>query len=157
MELIDRLKEEEGLRLKAYRDSLGHWTIGYGHLVQDDLAKMLAENGKAEITLPQAENLLRQDIEAAQRAVANVFPTKHFDQTRHNCLVEMAFVLGYGGLMQFRQFRQAMWDSDWDKAAQSLYHSKWAYQVGDGKGGRQDRVEEIAEMIRTGNANWRQK
>ena len=155
MELIDRLKEEEGLRLKAYRDSLGHWTIGYGHLIADDLAKMLAENGKAEITLPQAENLLRQDIETAQRAVATAFPTKKFDEVRHNCLVEMAFVLGYNGLMEFKRFRQAMWNDNWDEAAHCLYNSKWAYQVGDGKGGRRDRVEEIAEMIRTGKENWR--
>lgn len=155
MDIMERLKEKEGLRLKPYNDSLGWPTIGYGHLIQDDLAKMFVQNGKVELTLPQAENLLRQDIETARRAVAAAFPTKQFDEVRHNCLVEMAFVLGYGGLMEFKRFRQAMWNDNWDEAAHCLYNSKWAYQVGDGKGGRRDRVEEIAEMIRTGNANWR--
>ena len=29
--LFEQLKEFEGLRLKAYQDAAGVWTIGYGH------------------------------------------------------------------------------------------------------------------------------
>ena len=33
---MDITKKEEGLRLEAYRDSGGLWTIGYGHLFSPD-------------------------------------------------------------------------------------------------------------------------
>lgn len=57
------IKQFEGLRLKAYQDTGGVWTIGYGH-VGADVASDL------EITLQQAEQLLQQDI--AAKAVAPI-------------------------------------------------------------------------------------
>jgi GH24 family phage-related lysozyme (muramidase) len=46
MALREQLKREEGLRLKPYKDTLGHWTIGYGH-------KMLP--GEPQVRYPRPE------------------------------------------------------------------------------------------------------
>lgn len=51
----------EGLRLTAYQDSVGVWTIGYGHT-----------QGVAQgqtITQQQAEAFLQQDLAVAEAAV----------------------------------------------------------------------------------------
>lgn len=44
----------EGLRLKAYRDATGTWTVGYGHT-------LTAKEGMT-ITVEQAEELFAQDM-----------------------------------------------------------------------------------------------
>src|SRR5579875_391443 len=48
----------EGLRLKAYQDANGVWTIGYGHTGPDVHAGL-------SITQEQAEALLLQDVASA--------------------------------------------------------------------------------------------
>ena len=51
---IDLLTHFEGLRLEAYQDSVGVWTIGYGH------TKGVTPSMK--ITEAQANNLLRTEL-----------------------------------------------------------------------------------------------
>ncbi len=45
----------EGLRLKAYQDSVGVWTIGYGHTGKDVTPGM-------QISIERAEQLLKADL-----------------------------------------------------------------------------------------------
>ena len=60
--LIDAIKRFEGVRLQAYPDSGGVWTIGYGHT--KDVKK------GDHITQYQAEQLLKEDL-AQFEAMAN--------------------------------------------------------------------------------------
>lgn len=60
--LIDAIKRFEGVRLQAYPDSGGVWTIGYGHT--KDVKK------GDRITQYQAEQLLKEDL-AQFEAMAN--------------------------------------------------------------------------------------
>ena len=60
--LIDAIKRFEGVRLQAYSDSGGVWTIGYGHT--KDVKK------GDRITQYQAEQLLKEDL-AQFEAMAN--------------------------------------------------------------------------------------
>ena len=57
---IALLKRFEGLRLNAYQDSGGVWTIGYGHT---SAAGGLPVNRGLNITYEQAEQLLKDDLE----------------------------------------------------------------------------------------------
>jgi lysozyme len=56
------ITQSEGLRLGAYQDAAGIWTIGYGHVP--------AFEGET-VTPAQAEELLRADLEWAQDAVVS--------------------------------------------------------------------------------------
>nr|WP_242389724.1 lysozyme [Kosakonia cowanii] len=47
------IKSFEGLRLEKYRDAVGKWTIGYGHLILPN------ENFPRPITEAEADALLR--------------------------------------------------------------------------------------------------
>lgn len=58
------IKGFEGLRLKAYQDTGGVWTVGWGHTGADVTPGL-------QISIDRAEQLLRQDI--ATKAVAPIF------------------------------------------------------------------------------------
>lgn len=82
-----RLTESfEGLNLEAYQDSVGVWTIGYGHTGPDVSAGM-------EITQEQATLLLASDIAWAEavvnRAVKVTITQNHFD-----AMVDFVFNVG---------------------------------------------------------------
>ena len=62
--LIERLKKMEGCRLTAYQDSVGVWTIGYGHTSG-------VKKGD-RITQYQAEQFLREDLKRFEDAASKV-------------------------------------------------------------------------------------
>ena len=65
MTLFDFLVEHEGLRLDAYRDTAGFWTIGVGHLVTKDKDAPKP----ASITRERAMAMLDEDAATAKRAI----------------------------------------------------------------------------------------
>jgi len=84
---LDLLKEFEGVRLRAYRDPVGVWTIGYGHT--------LTVYQGMSITQAEAERLLRQDLERFEKAVRDrvIVP---INQNQFDALVSFAFNVGVG-------------------------------------------------------------
>jgi lysozyme len=78
----------EGLRLTAYQDSVGVWTIGYGHTGTD-------VHPGLSITQQQASDLLMQDVSSA---VANVnrLVTIELTQNQFDPLVDFVFNAGPG-------------------------------------------------------------
>ena len=82
---IDMLKGFEGLRLEAYQDSAGVWTIGYGHTGPD------VEPGQ-RIDEDRAEVLLWTDLIQAEAIVKNW--TLGLNQHQFDALVSFVFNLG---------------------------------------------------------------
>lgn len=80
------VRQFEGLRLAAYQDSVGVWTIGYGHTGTDVRPGMT-------ITNAQADDLLRIDLGKAGRDVARVV-TVPVSQGQFDALTSFAFNLG---------------------------------------------------------------
>jgi lysozyme len=81
----------EGLRLEAYQDSAGVWTIGYGHTGPQVRAGQ-------RITEAQAEGLLREDLACAVRCVRGA--VKHaVTQYQFDALVDFCFNAGRGNLL----------------------------------------------------------
>jgi len=85
---LDVLKEREGVRLTAYKDSVGVWTIGWGHTAG-------VKRGD-RITRAQAEAYLAADIDthAAPILAAVTVP---LEQNEADALVSIAFNIGVGG------------------------------------------------------------
>lgn len=82
------IMQYEGLSLKPYLCPAGVWTIGYGHTGDGKVS------GKTPtITEPQAEQLLRLDVEDAERAVTRLV-TVHLSQSQFDALVSFVFNLG---------------------------------------------------------------
>jgi len=84
-------KHFEGLRLAAYQDQRGIWTIGYGHTGRD------VHEGLT-VTEAEAEALLASDIARATAAV-NRLVTAPVTQNQFDALVDLAFNLGCAALM----------------------------------------------------------
>ena len=130
------LIRDEGLRLMAYRDTLGNPTIGVGHLIG---------RGESFTAISQsfAMELLDADIQTAQRRLNNIYPAwREFDDVRQRAMLNLTFNLGYR-LADFTRFLHAAKSGDWEKAADHLTQSRWYRQV-------KRRGPRIVHAIRTG-------
>lgn len=83
---IELIKQFEGLRLKAYRDSGGKWTIGYGHTGG-------VKSGDV-ITAQQANDFLIRDIKMAENAINGL--NLNLTQNQFDALVSFVFNVGTG-------------------------------------------------------------
>ena len=63
---LDLIRRWEGLRLTAYQDSVGVWTIGYGHTAE---AGPPAPKAGMKITETEADDILTRDLGQYERAV----------------------------------------------------------------------------------------
>lgn len=85
---LQLIESFEGLRLQSYQDSVGVWTIGYGHT--------LGVHQGQTITQQQAEAFLQQDLSVAEGAVNSLGQT--FTDNQFAALVSFTFNLGAGNL-----------------------------------------------------------
>ena len=82
------VKASEGLRLKAYRDTGGVWTIGWGHT-------RTAREGM-EIPAEKAVELLRSDLVEAEQGVSRAIGRAPTSQSQFDAMVSLAFNIGIG-------------------------------------------------------------
>ena len=118
--LVASVKRHEGWRDKAYQDTEGIWTIGYGTNLQElQIDRHLGEQWLKE--------KLVESWEAAQR-----FPEWEDLDTlaRRNVFIEMIYNMGPSRTAGFRNMLSAIRDGDFDRAAAEMLDSKWARQVG---------------------------
>ncbi len=87
---LSLIKRFEGCRLTAYQDSIGIWTIGYGHT--SGVAK-----GQT-ITQIQADRYLKADCANAEKAVNKYQSKYHWNQNQFDSLVSFTFNCGSGNL-----------------------------------------------------------
>lgn len=79
------IKEFEGMRLTAYQDSVGVWTIGYGHTKGVYAGMQISEQ--------QANAFLDEDIKTHAVGIFN-FVTVQLNQNQFDALVSFHFNLG---------------------------------------------------------------
>lgn len=117
-ELID----DEGLRLSAYKDSLGYLTIGVGHLID--------ERKKGKLPLQIALALLDYDVATALADVSQLpcYPKLDTDE-RRRALVNMRFQLGDEGLRSFKTFLSLLEQGKYKEAGEDLKGTKWFKEV----------------------------
>lgn len=84
------IKRFEGCRLTAYQDSVGVWTIGYGHTLH-------VSKGQT-ITHEQADAFLRDDCAGAEKAVNRYTDIYRWNQNQFDALVSFTFNCGAGNL-----------------------------------------------------------
>lgn len=88
----DLIKEFEGLRLSAYDDGVGVWTIGYGTTIYPNKVKV--KRGDA-CTKEQAETYLSNDLKAFE-ATVNSSVTVSLTQNQYDALVSITYNIGSG-------------------------------------------------------------
>ena len=82
---LDLIKKFEGCELKAYQDSVGVWTIGYGHTkgVEED----------QEITQDEAEDMLASELDEYEGYIRDMVECD-LEQCQFDALVAWVYNLG---------------------------------------------------------------
>jgi lysozyme len=91
-ETLNLIKEFEGCELKAYKDAVGVWTIGYGHTAAAGNPKPVSG---MVITAKQAEDLLLKDLVKYENAVKKYVKVPLTDN-QYGALVSFTYNLGEG-------------------------------------------------------------
>lgn len=136
MDTITKLKSYEGTiqyqakrgyfkegKFWPYQDSLGFWTIGYGHLV------LKGEDFSKGITEVQADVLLAGDIAKAKADVKKLNLVLPSDSRWNEFLVLMMFQLGLSKVLGFRKFLAALSTANYATAIAEVKNSKWYTQT----------------------------
>ncbi len=137
--LLDRerlraqLVRHEGLRLKAYIDTVGKLTIGYGRNLDD-----------VGITTDEAHYLLSGDLDRVIRGLTARYPWfVDLDPVRQAVIVNMGYNMGLGKLATFVRMLAAVSHKQYGQASDEMIDSDWHKQVGV-------RAVELAAQMRTG-------
>ena len=135
---LDLIKGFEGLRLSAYQDSAGVWTIGYGH----------TGNVKPgdRITQAQAEDLLQKDTAWAQQAVRDQVKVP-LTQGQFDALTSFTFNLGAGALAKSTLLNKL---NAGDYAGAQAEFGKWVHAGGQVLQGLVRRRAAEAELFGNG-------
>lgn len=87
---LDLIKSFEGLELKAYKDSVGVLTVGWGSTGSHVKPGMV-------ITKEQAETLIKQDVSRFEKGISDLVKVP-LTQNQFDALVSFSFNLGLGNL-----------------------------------------------------------
>ena len=143
---VDQLKLHEGYKPYPYKDSVGKWTIGIGHLIGDGsdeaLAKSPYANFSEENPMPEDEvqSLFDKDYEKHAR-IAEQYPAyEKLNETGKLALIDMTFNMGdlredWSGTLKLLE------EGRYEEAAVVIENSKYARQVGN-------RAKTVASQIR---------
>jgi len=124
---------EEGFRQEVYRCPAGKLTIGYGYNISAGMPK------------DEALVLMRYRLVKLHAALAKRFAW-YIDATevRQRAILNMAYQLGFEGLLEFRKMLASCAAGDWSTAADHALDSKWATIDA------QSRAARVATMLRRG-------
>lgn len=117
---LDKLKEFEGCRLKAYRDAVGVPTIGYGHTGGVRMG--------TTITMEQALVYLDADITAFESRLAKIPALAELSPNRWDAIVDFSYNLGIGNLAKSTLLRKIKANPD-DETIPAEF-SRWVYAGG---------------------------
>lgn len=136
---VSLIRRHEGLRLKAYRDTAGKLTIGYGFNLDAGASKAIcgqlkldyeAVRGGQAITEAQADAILDLQLGIVNAQARTLFP--NFNQMPCDVqavVQDLIFNLGLAGFLKFHDTIASLKAGDWKGAADNLQDSLWARQV----------------------------
>ena len=113
---IQLIKHHEGVLNKPYRDCVGLWTVGVGHLIGD--GKSLPESWNKLFTTEEVDALLKQDLVRFERGVQKLLPVP-LTQNQFDALISFSFNLGLG-VLQRSTLRQNILRKDFKGAAEEF-------------------------------------
>jgi lysozyme len=137
----DMIKRHEGVRFKPYKDSLGLWTIGVGHLIGD--GKTLPPEYNREFSAAEVDAMFNKDFEHHQDAAEKIPGYDALNPKGQGALTDLTFNMGPSWYKKWPKFTKFLSSGDTEGAAQSLESSKWYGQVGR-------RAPEVVSMLRAG-------
>jgi lysozyme len=128
---LARLATEEGFRAKAYRDTVGKLTIGYGCNIDAGWSEGLART------------VLGFQLGEVAEQLGKFAWYTHLDDVRASVLLDIGFNDGVGALLHFPKMLAAVQIGNWSTAAAELMNSEAAREL-------PPRYRKLAEILQTG-------
>lgn len=138
--IMDMIKRHEGVRTRPYKDSLGLWTVGVGHLIGD--GKSLPQEYNREFSMNEVDTLFAKDYQEHKAAAQKIPGFDKVGNSAKAALIDLTFNMGPAWYKKWPRFSKALAEGDTQSAAASLEDSKWYTQVGN-------RAKEIVSLIRS--------
>lgn len=116
--LLKRVAENEGFRPKPYPDPIHGWDVPtFGH-------------GLTYITEEESLQIAQNRLQEAFKQISDVHPwIKERPAEAQEVVTEMAFQMGVGGCLKFKNMWNAIMNRDYHRAADEMMASKWARQT----------------------------
>ena len=97
--LKNRIKKNEGFSLKPYKDQLGLYTIGYGHLIKKNEKKFFYK----EFKKAYFEDLFEKDFLLSVVDYKNNFKNPNYKKNTEELIIEMIFQMGLKNVLKFKK------------------------------------------------------
>lgn len=132
---LDMIKHHEGVRLKPYRCPARLWTVGVGHVIVPDHAKVpfedrlklkVPKDWDRTLTNEEVDAILQNDLKRFEAGVRRLCPNG-LTQPRLDALVSFSFNVGLGNL-QKSSIRMRHNRGDYEGAAEEFM--KWTKAAG---------------------------
>jgi lysozyme len=107
-EAIEGIKKDEGVRTKPYRCPALLWTVGVGHVIDQNHIRIKFDDRKnlpipdgwdRVLSMAEVDALLAQDLATFERGVLRLCPSG-LTQGRFDALVSFSFNVGLGNLQR---------------------------------------------------------
>jgi hypothetical protein len=108
---IDLIKRFEGCRFTPYRDSIGLWTVGYGHLIEN--GKSLPSGFNRVFTQKEIDDYLVNDLLHVESGIS-VLVRVPITQNQFDSLCSFCYNLGVGTLQKstlLKDINASLWDA----------------------------------------------
>jgi lysozyme len=146
---LKQLKRHEGDKLRAYKCTANHWTIGVGYNLDANPLRLSAfeiadfkKNGITQLISDHLTNLMVDAVEDSLVKKLGFYSA--LSEPRQTVLLNMAYNMGLMGLLKFEHTLKLIKSGDYEMAAIEMLNSTWAKQV---KG----RAKELSEQMRAGD------
>ena len=131
---VELVKEAEGFKPSEYICLAGKRTQGYGRnlevhpLSETELNQL---DSKGMVDMITAARWAKEELLGLELRLIEEPSFKECNDIRKAVLLDMAFNMGFDGLMKFKMMHKALINRDWLQAGLEMKDSKWYTQVGN--------------------------
>jgi lysozyme len=125
--IMEMIKKHEGVRTKPYKDSLGLWTVGVGHLIGN--GKTLPPEWNREFTMEEIDKLFMEDYIHHKNAAQKIPAFNKMNSLGQGALIDLTFNMGPAWFKSWPTLMKQLSSGDFNSAADNLKNSTWFKQV----------------------------
>lgn len=150
--VFEQLKIDEGVVYEVYKDHLGYPTFGVGHLILESDPEYDACEG-TPVSGDRVREVFEKDLDIAIDECKVLYENwDKFPGEVQEILVNMMFNMGRPRLSGFKNFKAALDEGNWERAAVEGRDSRWYNQVGN----RAERLMVRMENVDAPGTPWQE-
>ena len=125
LQLIKRIKKNEGFSSAPYKDQLGFLTVGYGHLILSNEKHLT----KTKLSKDKLEKIFIQDFKNTIKDYEKYLKKKTSNKKEEELLIEMVFQMGVKRVLKFRNLLRNIRKKNKHLVCFEMMNSLWYKQT----------------------------